>query len=173
LEDFYLRYFEIGTIVNTQGIKGDVRVLPLTDDPTRFELLSEIETFTKDKSKIYKIDKVRYHKQFVILKLNGIDSINDAQVLKGTIIKVTEDNAIPLNNDEYYIRDLYGIDVITDSDEKLGTISDILFTNGANDVYIIKTKDSKEILIPAIKQCILNVDIAKRVMTVNLLEGLI
>ena len=167
-----MKLFEIGTVVNTQGIKGEVRVLPMTDDPKRFELLEEIELFSKEKSKLYKIESLRYHKQFIILKLEGINNMNDAEELKTHIIKIKEDKALPLLEDEFYIRDLYGISVITLDGETLGKITDIINTGGANDVYVVKNSDSKEILIPALKQCILDVDIIKNIMTVHLLKGL-
>jgi 16S rRNA processing protein RimM len=167
-----MRLFEIGTVVNTQGLKGEVRVLPTTDDPTRFELLEEIELFTKNSSKIYKIQSLRYHKQFVILKLVGIDNMDDAEQLKTRVIKINEDKALPLLENEFYIRDLYNISVVTVEGENLGKITDIIANTNANDVYVVKNTDSSEILIPALKQCILNVDITKNIMTVKLLKGL-
>ena len=165
-----LDYFVIGKIVNTQGIKGDVRVLPTTDDVNRFKKLKEINIFKGKELVSYEIENVRFHKQFVLLKLKGIDSINDAEPLKNCEIKISKDLAIPCEKDEYYISDLYGMTVVTEDNENLGTIEDIIFT-GANDVYVVK-KDDSQILIPAIKKCILNVDVKEKTMTVHLLEGL-
>jgi 16S rRNA processing protein RimM len=167
-----MNYFEIGTIVNTQGIKGEVRILPTTDNPKRFELLENIEVFNKSKSTVYKIESLRYHKQFIVMKLEGIDNMNDAEKLKTYVIKITEDKVMPLDDGEFYIRDLYGINVITLDGENLGTLTDIITAGGANDVYIVSNDSSKDLLIPAIKQCILNVDIVQKIMTVHLLPGL-
>ena len=164
-----LEYFVIGKIVNTQGIKGEVRVIPTTDDINRFKKLKEIYIFRKGNLDLYEIEGVRFHKQFVLLKLKGIDSINEAELLKNTEIKIPKELAIPCEKDEYYISDLYGMKVLA-GEEEIGIIEDIIFT-GANDVYVVKSKDS-EILIPAIKQCILDVNVKEKIMKVHLLEGL-
>ncbi len=173
------KYFVVGKIVNTQGIKGEVRVLPTTDDVSRFELLDFVYVDKKGNIQKYEIENVRYHKQFVIIKFKGIDDMTAGETLKNTEIKITEDMALPLGEDEYYISDLYSMEVVTDDGELLGTIQDIIFT-GANDVYVVRNDESEksekseksEILIPAIKQCILNVDKENNKMTVKLLEGL-
>ncbi|MGN1318484.1 MAG: ribosome maturation factor RimM [Lachnospirales bacterium] len=164
-------YFVIGDIVNTQGIKGEMRVIPCVDDVTRYELLDKVFVDTKGKITEYEVQGVRYHKQFVLLKLKGIDDMTSAERLKGSILKITEDMAIPCEEDEYYLKDLYDMTVITDEGEEIGVISDVLFT-GANDVYVIKPKKGKDILIPAIKQVVLSVDVENKKMTVHLLEGL-
>lgn len=164
-------YFVVGNIVNTQGIKGEVRLMPAVDDVERFKLLDRIFVDRKGSITEYEIENVRFHKQFVLLKLKGIDDMTSAEKLKGTVAKITEDMALPCEEDEYYIRDLYDMEVVTHEGEKLGIISDIIFT-GANDVYAVKSDDGKEILIPAIKDCILNVDVENKIMTVKLLEGL-
>lgn len=164
-------YFVIGNIVNTQGIKGEVRVMPTVDDVSRFELLDHIFVDRKGNIKEYEIENVRFHKQFVLLKLKGIDDMTAAETLKDTVVKITEDMAVPCEDDEYYIRDLYDMEVVTVEGEKLGIISDVIFT-GANDVYAVKNEEGKEILIPAIKDCIINVDVENNTMTVKLLEGL-
>ncbi len=167
------KYFVVGKIVNTQGIKGEVRVLPTTDDVSRFELLDFVYVDKKGNIQKYEIENIRYHKQFVIIKFKGIDDMTTGETLKNTEIKITEDMALPLGEDEYYISDLYSMEVVTDDGELLGTIQDIIFT-GANDVYVVRNDESEksEILIPAIKQCILNVDKENNKMTVKLLEGL-
>lgn len=165
-------YFIIGDIVNTQGIKGEVRVMPCVDDVKRFELLDRVYIDKKNKITEYQVEKIRYHKQFVLMKLKGIDDMTTAEnLLKGSIVKITEDMAIPCEEDEYYVRDLYDMAVFTDDGEELGTITDVLFT-GANDVYVITPKKGKDILIPAIKQVVLNVDVENKKMIVKLLEGL-
>lgn len=165
-------YFEIGKIVNTQGIKGEVRVIPFTFNIKRFELLREIDVRLKKETKLLEIEKVWYHKQFVILKLKGIDDMTAGGLLKDGVITIPREAALPLSEDEYYMSDLYGMSVVTDGGEVLGELEDIIET-GANDVYIVRNNASgEEILIPAIKQCVIRVDMGAKVMTVKLLEGL-
>lgn len=166
---------EIGTIVNTHGIKGEVKVIPTTDDIKRFELLKSLFVETRAGLAEFPILNVRYVKNFVLLQLEGIDDMTEAEKLKTCLVKIPKALALPLADNEYYISDLYDIDVFTEDKVYLGQIVDILFT-GANDVYVIKDKKdpgSKEILIPAIKACILTVDIENNTMTVHLLEGLV
>lgn len=163
-------YFVIGRIVNTQGIKGEMRVVPTTDVPERFKLLNSVLIDKKGALQEYKVEGIRFHKQFVLLKIEGVDNMTDAEKFKNSEIKIPQEQALPLDDNEYYIKDLYEMSVITDEGENLGVIKDIIFT-GANDVYVVRN-DESEILIPAIKQCILNVDIEKNEMKVKLLEGL-
>lgn len=155
--------FKIGAVTGAHGIKGDIKVYPLTDDVKRFEKLEAVMVGTKE----FEIEKVWYHKKLVMLKLKGIDTMNDALALKGADIKIDEQFAIPLEEGEFFIRDLYDMEVVTEDGEVLGLITDVLAT-GANDVYEV----NKNLYIPAIKDCILNIDIINKRMTVHLLEGL-
>lgn len=167
-------YVEIGKIVNTHGVKGELKILPTTDDITRFELLKSIFVTTPSELKEYLILHVRYHKNFILLQLKGIEDMTQAEKLKNATLKIPKSWALPLGEDEYYIGDLYDMQVVTEEGEILGKIKDILFT-GSNDVYVVRSKtnvDVKEILIPAIKECIKKVDIKNKTMTVHLLEGL-
>lgn len=164
-------YFVIGDLVNTQGIKGEMRVVPCVDDPTRFELLDKVYIDKKGVITEYEVENIRYHKQFVLVKLKGINDMTAAEKLKGSLVKITEDMALPCEENEYYVRDLYDMNVVTDEGENLGIITDILFT-GANDVYVITPEKGKDILIPAIEQVVLNVDVENKKMTIHLLEGL-
>ncbi len=171
-------YFSIGTIVNTQGIHGDVRIMPTTDDIKRFELLisDDVYVFFGDNYKTLQIKKVWYHKKFVILQFKGIDNMTEAEKLKGGVIKIPKDKALPLEEDEYYLSDLIGLNVLEEDGKSIGKVKDVLFT-GANDVYVVSddidNNSKKEILIPAIKQCILNVDVANGTIKVKLPEGLL
>lgn len=169
-----LEFFEIGRIVNTQGIHGDLRVIPITDEPKRFLDLKTVLIDDGKSLQEYSIENIWFHKQFVIIKFNNIDDMTTAQKLKGTSIKINRKYAIALKENEYFIKDLYDIEVFTDENEYLGIIKDIIFT-AANDVYVINNPDneSKEILIPAIKQCIKQVDIQNKKMIVHLIDGLI
>lgn len=161
--------FTIGKIVNTHGVKGEVRVLPSTDDVKRFGKLKEVKVENRTMT-TYEIETVRYHKNFVLLKFKGIDTMNEAELLKNSLLKIDRKDALPLKKDEYYQCDLYGLRVMTDIGRDLGKLTDILMT-GSNDVYVVRNEE-KEILIPAIKQCILKVDLEAGEMLVHLLEGL-
>ena len=163
--------FQIGKIVNTQGLKGEVRVFPTTDDVRRFDVLKKVWLRGKNGVREIGVERARHQKNLVILKFAGIDDINEAEKLRGCEIVVSRADATPLGVDEYYHKDLLDMAVVTTDGEDLGVLTDILVT-GANDVYVVSKNDSKDLLIPAIKQCIMNVDKDARVITVALLEGL-
>ena len=165
-------FFEIGKITGTHGIRGTMRVFPTTQDPTRFEKLKEITVEIRGKQEIFHIQKVAYQKNMILLTLKEITDINVAELYKNGRILIPDAIAIPLEEDEYYTRDLYGLQVVTDAGEALGELVNI-YETGANDVYAVrKDQQAKELLIPAIKDCILKVDLKAGVMTVHLLEGL-
>ena len=165
------QYFEIGKIAGTHGLKGTLRIFPTTEDPSRFELLKELIVENRGKIETFHIEKVGYHKKFVLVTVREINEINAAELYKGATIRIPVEDAIPLEENEYYTRDLYGMLVVADDGEELGILDDVLET-GANDVYVIKKEGSKDLLIPVIKQCILKVDLAERKILVHLLEGL-
>ncbi|MDR1663466.1 MAG: ribosome maturation factor RimM [Clostridiales bacterium] len=165
-------FFEIGTVVKAQGIKGEVRVFPSTDDPERFSLLGEVFLSASGNGvKAYGVQSSRIHNNMVILKLSGIDDRSAAEKLTGSVIKIPPEKALPLEEGEYYIRDLIDMDVFSLEGEKLGVIREVLRT-GANDVYAVKPPEGKEFLIPAIKSCVISVSVEERRMTVDLPEGL-
>ena len=164
-------YFKVGQIVNTHGIKGEVKVFPTTDNVKRFKKNMEIILDTGKENIQLTVESVKFFKQFVILKFKGIDNINDIEKYKTKSLYVTRANAVRLRKDEYFIADLLGVDVWEDNDEKLGVLKDVIET-GANDVYVITLEDGKELLIPAIKECILDVDVENRKMTVHVMDGL-
>lgn len=169
MEDFIY----IGRVANTHGIKGMIKVLPTTDDPTRYELLKEIFIEdSKGNTKSYTITRIKYFKQLVLLQLKEVTTMDEAIALKQGIIKIPKALALPLEKDEFYVSDLIGVEVYTEDGEKLGMLKDIIFT-GSNDVYVIDKGTKKDILIPAIKDCIKNIDIEQGKMTVHLLEGLV
>lgn len=163
---------QVGVITQTHGIRGEVKVFPTTDDVNRFKKLKETILDTGKEKITLEVESVKFFKQFVILKFKGFDNINDIEKYKGKSLYVTRQNAVKLKKNEYFIADLIDIAVYNEDDALLGTLTDVLET-GANDVYQIKTTDGKEILIPAIKECILSVDIEGRKMVVHLLDGLI
>lgn len=159
--------FQIGVITQTHGIRGEVKVFPTTDEVTRFKKLKEVIADTGKSRQTLHIVQVKFFKQFVILKFQEYDDINQVEFLKNAKLIVSRDHAIKLTKNEYYIADLIGIKVITDAGEELGSISDVLQT-GANDVYVI----DDELMVPAIKECILDVNLEDGIMKVHLLEGL-
>lgn len=162
----------VGVISSTHGIKGEVKVFPTTDEPTRFKKLKQVILDTGKEESILTIEGVKFFKQFVILKFEGIDNINDVEKYKGKELYVTRENAQRLGKNEYFIGDLIGMTVIEDTGRNLGILEEVLLT-GANDVYQVRMESDEELLIPAIKQCILSVDMEKKEMTVHLLEGLL
>lgn len=164
--------FQIGVITDTHGLRGEVKVFPMTDDVRRFDVLKDTILITPRGERVELVaERARYFKNLVILKFKGYDDINDIEKFKKSELYVTRENAIPLEEGEYCLKDLYGLKVHTDEGEDLGVIEDIIET-GANDVYVVKGK-SGEILIPNIKQCVLKVDIEAGLMEVHLLEGLL
>lgn len=165
-------YLKVGVITTTHGVRGEVKVYPTTDDARRFEELEEVFLDTGRERKVLKIDGVRYFKNLVILKFEGFDNINDIEKYKGCDLLVDRAHAQPLGENEYYIADLIGIKVYTEDGKEFGTIKDVLQT-GANDVYCISSREHGEVLLPAIRQCILSVDVERQIMTVRLLDGLI
>lgn len=166
------QYLRVGVISNTHGIRGEVKVFPTTDDIKRFEKLKEVVLDTNKEYITLEIQNVKYFKQFVILKFKGIDNINDIERYKGMDLLVLREHAIKLEEDEYFIYDLIGCSVISDQDEELGELTEVLQT-GANDVYVVKNKAGKEVLLPAINECILHVDISKKIITVHIMNGLL
>ena len=165
--------FRIGVITDTHGIRGEVKVYPTTDDPDRIGDIPEVILLEPDgKKQTLKIERARRAKDRVIVKFAGIDDINDIEKYKKCELYVTRENAIPLEEGEFYISDLIGLTVCEEDGQTVGTLTDVLQT-GANDVYEVTPEGSqKPILIPAIKQCILDTDIKKGIMTVRLLPGL-
>ena len=151
------QFLQVGVISSTHGIRGEVKVFPTTDEKTRFQELKEVILDTGKEQMTLEIENVRYFKQMVILKFRGIDNINDIERYKGRPLLVAREDAVPLDENEYYIADLIGMDVVTEDGSCFGRLSDVMET-GANDVYIIQTEKQGEVLIPAIRECILDVD---------------
>lgn len=165
-------YLRVGVITSTHGIKGEVKVFPTSDDSRRFDDLKEVILDTGKEYIPLEIVGVKYFKNLVILKFKGIDNINDIEKYKGKDLLVSRENALELKEGEYFIPDLIDSEVITEDGNKLGVLTEVLPT-GANDVYVVKTDDNKEILLPAIKECILSVDISNKKITVHLMDGLL
>ncbi len=166
------QFLRVGVITTTHCLKGEVKVYPTTDSKERFLELDEVVLRTNRTELVLHIEKVRFFKELVIVKFEEFNKIEDVEGFKQAELYVSRENAAPLEEGEYYIGDLIGMSVITDRDEELGTLKDVMET-GANDVYVIDTQKYGEVLIPAIKQCILEVDVQMNRMKVHLLPGLI
>ncbi len=165
------KMLRVGTIVSTHGLRGEVKVFPTTDDPSRFEDLDEVWVQTKTGPILMHVKSVRYFKQFVLLTFKGIDKIEDVEPYIKKDLLVDREHAVELEEDEYFVADLIGLTVGEEDDHVLGKIKDV-FPTGANDVYVVYDGE-KEILLPAIHQCILKVDLEEGKMTVHVPEGLL
>lgn len=162
---------QVGAITQTHGIRGEVKVFPLTDDVKRFKKGIELILDTGKEQLTMEVEGVKFFKQFVILKFKGYDNINDVERFTKKNLYVTREHAVKLKKGEYFIADLIGLKVVSDENEELGEISDVLQT-GANDVYAIDTVQGNEVLIPAIKECVLKVDMDEKVVTIHKMPGL-
>lgn len=163
---------EIGQIVNTFGIKGMVKVKPFTDDIRRFDELKKVYVKKNSNQTEYEIEEVKYHKDMVLIKLKGIDKVEQVEELRNAYLTVSRDSVEELEEGRYYIVDLLGLEVYTDEQILLGTLEDI-FNTGSNDIYVVKDKQGKQILLPAIQDVIKQIDIENKKIIVHLLPGLI
>ena len=166
------KYLELGQIVNVKGLKGEVKVMPFTDDITRFDNLEKVYVKTKKEEKLYKIQNVRYHKNMVLIKFENIETPEQAELLRNAFLEIDRENAIPLEEGTYYIADLIGMEVYSDDGNKLGIVEDI-YNTGANDIYVVKNDLGKQILLPGIKEVIKEVNLDTEKITVHLIPGLI
>lgn len=166
------KYLRVGVITSPHGVRGEVKVYPTTDDVMRFKKLDKvILDLGRGETRELKICQVKFFKNMVILKFKGYDNINDVETWRQKDLLITREQAVTLQPDEYFITDLIGLLVKDDTGAEVGTVKDVLET-GANDVYVVALPNGKELLLPAIKDCILNVDIEAGEMTVHILDGL-
>ena len=163
---------EVGQIVNTFGIKGFVKVKPWVNDIERFDDLKKVYVKTKKDEKLYKVEGARYHKNMVLLKLEGIENPEQAELLKNAYLEIDREDAIPLEEGQYFIVDLIGLDVYTDEGKLLGKVDDI-YNTGANDIYVVKDELGKQVLLPGIKEVIKEVNLNSEKIIVHLIPGLI
>lgn len=163
-------YFEIGHISNTHGLKGEMKVRPFTENKKRYEELKKILINIKDEYREYEVESVRYQKDVVLLKLKGVDDIDAAEKLKNHYISIQREDAKKLQNNEYFIADLIGSEIF-ESEVLIGVLDDI-FTAGASDVYVIKRKGKKDLLLPALKSIIKKVDVENKRIDVEIPRGL-
>ena len=166
------QFLQVGVISSTHGLRGEVKVFPTTDDAARFQTLKNVVLDTGREKLDLEIQSVRFFKQFVIVKFKGIDNINDIEMYKGRDLWIPREEAQELGEDEYYVGDLIGMDVLLENGEKFGVLRDVMET-GANDVYVVEQVNGDEILLPAIHECILDVNVDENTMTVHLMKGLV
>ena len=165
------KYLELGQIVNVKGLKGEVKVNSFTDDNTKFERIPKVFLKQKGTLKEYEIEKVGYSKNQVIIKFKSVNSVEEAETLRNSYIVVDREIFGELPEGTYYIADLIGLDVYTESNEYLGKVDDI-FSTGSNDVYVVKDELGKQKLLPGIDEVIKQIDLESGKIIVNLIEGL-
>lgn len=162
---------QVGVVTTTHGVRGEVKVFPTTDDSARFKKLKNVILDMGREKLDMEITSVKFFKNLVILKFKGYDNINDVERFRQAKLLVTRDNAVELAENEYFIADLIGLKASSDEGEDLGEITDVLQT-GANDVYVISKEGTPDLLVPAIKDCVVNVDIEAGTIVLHLLDGL-
>lgn len=161
----------VGVYANTHGVRGEIKVFPTTDDTSRFKKLKKVYLDLGKEKMELEIQSVRFFKNLVILKFKGIDNINDIEKYKGKDLLIQRKDAVKLREDEYFICDIIGSKVVTEDGKEVGSLKEVLQT-GANDVYVVTTLDKKEILLPVIKDCVLDVNIEEKIVTVHLMAGI-
>ena len=165
------KLLEIGKIVNTHGLRGEVKIVPWTDTPDVFEDLTVIYIKNKSEYKPLNIESVRYQKNNLIVKFKEYSDINDILQYKNAVLYAERDDLGELPEGVYYIVDLIGLEVFTESGEKIGIIADV-FNTGASDIYDVKRDGKKNLLLPVIDEAVKNVDIEGGKVIVNVMEGL-
>ncbi|MDO5336786.1 MAG: ribosome maturation factor RimM [Eubacteriales bacterium] len=166
------KFLKVGVITTTHGVRGEVKVYPTTESAERF---LDLEYVLLDTGRDYlrlEIEKVRFFKNLAILKFRGFDNINDIEKYRGRELWIPREEGIPLEEDEYYIADLIDMEIYLEDGTFFGTLKDVMET-GANDVYVVKAFDGREILLPAIRDCILDINVEENRMTVHLMKGLL
>ena len=168
MEDF----FQVGIVTSPHGVRGEMKVFPTTDDARRFKRLKEVIADTGKERITLEIEGVKFFKNLVIIKFRGIDSCDEAEKYRKTSLLVSRENAVRLSRDEYFIADVIGLTVQNEEGSEIGVLKDVMET-GANDVYVIELHDGRELLLPAIRQCVLQVDVKAGFIRIHILEGLL
>jgi 16S rRNA processing protein RimM len=171
-ESYMQSRLQVGQIVNTFGIKGFVKVVPFTNYIERFEEFGTVYVVRKNASQKYEIEEVKYQKNMVLLKLKGIEKIEDAEPLRNSYLEIDRSQAIELEEGEYFIADLLGLEVYSDEGKFLGKVDDI-YNTGSNDIYVVKDELGKQILLPGIADVIKDVDLENGKIAVHLIKGLL
>ncbi len=167
-----MQNLEIGQIVNTFGIKGFVKVNPWVNDITRFDNLKKVYIKIRKEQKKLEIEEVKYHKNMVLLKFKGIETVEQAEMLRNAYLEIDREDAIPLEEGTYFIADLLESEVYSDDGKMIGILEDI-YNTGSNDIYVVKNELGKSILLPGIPDVIKEVDVENKKIIVHLLKGLV
>ncbi len=166
--------FRIGQITSAHGIRGDVKVFPVTSEPDRFLDMDKVLLAREGEEEHvteYEITKASHFKNLILLHLKGVEDRNQAEALAGFSLWVTREDALPLEEDEYFFKDLLDCQVFDESGAKVGTVSDVMET-GANDVLVVEDAEGKELLLPIIEDCILEIDVEEKRILMRWMEGL-
>lgn len=166
------QYFDIGRIINTHGVRGEVKVMPFTDNSERYVELTQVFIDKPSGLEKYDIRGVKFFKNQVILKFAQVEDMNTAESLKGLILKIDRRDAVELPKDTYFICDLIGSGIVDENGNSLGTLKDIIQT-GANDVYVVEDEKNREILIPALKSVVKEISLENKTIRVILPKGLL
>lgn len=162
----------VGVITTTHGIRGEVKVFPTTDDIHRFDDLDEVILQNKREQLTLHVEHVKYFKNIVIVKFKEYNNINDVEMFRKSDLFVTRENAVPLEEGEYFICDIIGAQVKNEEDGNvIGKVKDVLET-GANLVFSIESNEGKELLFPSIPECIKKVDVEKMEVIAHVMPGL-
>ena len=163
---------EVGQIVNTFGIKGFVKIYPYVDDISRFDNLKKVHIKSKKNDEELQIEEVKYQKNMVLVKFKGIETVENAEKLRNSFVEIDRTDAIPLEEGQYFIADLLGLDVFLDTGEKLGVLEDI-YNAGSSDIYVVKNELGKQFLLPYIDEVIKQINLEEGKIIVHIIEGLI
>lgn len=164
--------FQVGVLTSPHGVHGEMKIYPTTDDPRRFKRLKEVILDKNGVDEVLEIEHVKFSGQMVIAKFKGYETPEAVAPFRQMSIYVPRENAVRLKKDEYFIADLMGLKILNEEDEEIGILRDVLKT-GANDVYEIDLHDGRELLLPAIKECVLCVDVENGWMRIHILDGLL
>ncbi len=164
------KYLVVGEILKPWGYKGEVKVQILTDFPKRLPKFKTV--FLGEQARAVQVERARLHSGAALFKFQGIDTPEHAATLRGQIVRIPMDEATPLKKGQYYQHQIIGLRVVTEQSQELGMVADILET-GANDVYVVRTPDGKEILLPAIHDVIRDIDLENKRLTVRIMPGLL
>lgn len=166
------QYLKIGVLTTSHGVKGEMKLFPTTDDLSRFKKLKTAYLENKGTFEPVEIESARIDKNMILIKLSCIDSPETGAKYRRRELYVDREHAVKLQKDEYFIADLIGLKVLDENDEEIGSIKNV-FPTGANDVYEISMKDGREFMLPAIKECVLEVNIEQGFVKIHILDGLL
>jgi 16S rRNA processing protein RimM len=162
----------IGYILKPQGIKGEVKVESISPNPKRFNRLNRVYLQVKEIKQAYSIERVRVPDRFVYIKFAGINSRDDAELLRNAEVLIEEKDLIQPAQDEYFVHDLIGCKVVSENKDEIGVLSDVVQMS-SNDIYVVKNSNGIELLIPATKEVVKQVDIGQKLIIIHILEGLL